>query len=105
MTIRVPSAPDSWAYLVKLIASSVELDPVPAITGTLLFAASIHKSIILSCSSWFKVGDSPVVPEGTSPWVPWFICHSTKSWKDFSSISPFLNGVINAVIDPLKIKN
>ena len=48
------------------MASSVELDPVPAITGILPFDSLTHNSITLSCSLWFKVGDSPVVPAGTN---------------------------------------
>ena len=49
---------------------SVLFDPVPAITGILPFASFIQSSITFSCSSWFKVGDSPVVPAGTKPLVP-----------------------------------
>ena len=53
-------------------ASSVELEPVPAITGTLLLHSLTSISIIFLCSLWDKVGDSPVVPPGTTPLVPFF---------------------------------
>ena len=32
-----------------------------------------HNSITLSCSSWLNVGDSPVVPAGTKPFVPFLM--------------------------------
>ena len=52
------------------IASKVLFEPVPAITGILLSVTLIVSSIIFLCSSCDKVGDSPVVPQGTSPWDP-----------------------------------
>ena len=63
-------APIPSAYLVNDIASSVELEPVPAKTEIFPLDSLTHNSITLSCSLWFKVGDSPVVPAGTSPDVP-----------------------------------
>ncbi len=44
--------------------------PVPAITGIRPFDSLIQSSINFWCSSWDKVGDSPVVPTGTKPFVP-----------------------------------
>ena len=58
------------ADLVKLIASLVEFDPVPARTGTLPAALWITDSITSSCSRCERVADSPVVPQGTRPSVP-----------------------------------
>jgi hypothetical protein len=55
------------------------------------------------CSLWLSVGDSPVVPHGTRPWVPWAICHSTRSWNAFSSILPCRNGVMRATIEPVNM--
>ena len=52
------------------MASLVELEPVPAITGTLPLEMLTVISIIFLCSEKSKVGDSPVVPHGTSPDVP-----------------------------------
>src|SRR3546814_15379673 len=53
-----------------MMASSVELEPVPAITGILPLATSTHSATTRLCSSWVKVGDSPVVPQGTRPCTP-----------------------------------
>jgi hypothetical protein len=52
------------------MASAVELEPVPAITGTRLRAVSTTISTTRRCSSWLSVGDSPVVPQGIRPSVP-----------------------------------
>src|SRR6185312_16610035 len=68
-------------------------------------AASMQSSTTRLCSAWLRVGDSPVVPQGTSPWVPCPTCHSTKSWKAFSSTARFRNGVTSATIEPLNIGN
>ena len=45
-----------------LIAVSVQLEPVPAMTGTRLATCSTVKRIASRCSSWLSVDDSPVVP-------------------------------------------
>jgi hypothetical protein len=58
------------ACRVRRIASSVEFDPVPAITGTRLAAASTTTSTTRSCSGWDRVGDSPVVPATTRVSLP-----------------------------------
>ena len=52
------------------MASEVEFEPVPAMTGTRPRAASMTSSTTRLCSSWLRVGDSPVVPQGTMPSVP-----------------------------------
>ena len=70
MTTKDASAPTFSAYFVNDMASSVELDPVPAVTGIFPLVSLTHNSITLLCSSWFKVGDSPVVPAGTRPAAP-----------------------------------
>ena len=44
-------------------------------------AWSMHHSTTCLCSSCDRVGLSPVVPTGTSPFVPSAICHSTMSRK------------------------
>src|SRR5882762_6282747 len=82
------------------MASLVELDPAPAITGTRPLASSMHHSTTRLCSSWLTVGLSPVVPTGTSPCVPSVICQLTSERKAASSSEPFLNGVTKAVNDP-----
>ena len=46
-----------------IIAVSVQLEPVPAITGTRLFTLSIANLIVLRCSPCVIVDDSPVVPQ------------------------------------------
>ena len=83
------------------MASAVEFEPVPAITGTRPAAVSMQSSMTCLCSSWLSVGDSPVVPHGTSPCAPWSICHSTSFLNAGASSLPFLNGVMRAVIEPL----
>src|ERR1700720_4738494 len=82
------------------MASLVELEPAPAITGTRPLASSTHHSTTRLCSSWLTVGLSPVVPTGTRPWVPSAICQPTSDRKAASSSEPFLNGVTRAVKDP-----
>src|SRR4030081_3623644 len=84
------------------MASLVELEPAPAITGTRPFASSMHHSTTRLCSSWLTVGLSPVVPTGTRPWVPSAICQLTNPRKAASSSEPFLNGVTKAVNEPRK---
>src|SRR5438105_5012468 len=74
------SAPAFLACLVRSIASSVEFEPVPAITGTPLpLAARMQMSITRLCSSIDSVGDSPVVPQGTRPSVPSLLCQAAPA--------------------------
>ena len=96
MTTSAASAPHAFAWRVRLIASSVEFEPVPATTGTRPLVTSTHISVTRWCSGWLSVGDSPVVPQGTRPCVPSEICHSTKSPNARSSTSPPSKGVISA---------
>src|ERR1700674_4181795 len=84
------------------MASLVELEPAPAITGTRPAASSMHHSTMRLCSSWLPVGLSPVVPTGTRPFVPSAICQLTSPRNAASSSEPFLNGVTKAVNDPRK---
>src|SRR3990172_12271331 len=86
------------------MASSVLFEPVPAITGILFFTVLTVTSITYSCSSCERVGDSPVVPQGTIPCVPFSIWNSMRSLNDFISTFPFLNGVTIATIEPCIIK-
>src|SRR3954451_13168576 len=62
----------------------------------------MHHSTTRLCSSWLRVGLSPVVPTGTSPCVPSAICQFTSARNADSSSEPFLNGVTKAVNDPRK---
>src|SRR5687768_16189923 len=84
------------------MASRVEFDPAPAMTGTRPRAVSTHSATTRMCCLWLRVGESSVVPTGTSPLVPSAICHSTSRLKAGSSNSPFLNGVMRAVMEPLR---
>ena len=59
----------------------VLLEPAPAMTGTRPAAVFTQSSTTRSCSSWLKCGRLTVVPTGTSPCVPWTICHSTNLFK------------------------
>src|SRR6478609_231739 len=85
------------------MASAVEFEPEPAITGTRPSDWSMHHSTTCLCSSCDRVGLSPVVPTGTRPLVPSEICQSTMSRNAFSSTEPFLNGVTSAVKEPRKL--
>src|SRR3712207_5963804 len=82
---------------------SVLLEPVPAITGTLPFA-TLTTVLMTSLSSASVIEDvSPVVPHGTSPWMPCPIWNSTSPSGASTSTSPLLNGVTSAVYAPLNI--
>src|SRR5688572_23210664 len=86
------------------MASRVLFDPAPAITGTFPAASSMQTSTTRLCSAWESVGDSPVVPTGTRPFVPSSICQETKLRKAFSSNAPSSrNGVTSAVIEPFSM--
>ncbi len=84
------------------MASTVELDPAPATTGTRPAATSTHSSTTRRCSAWLRVAVSPVVPTGTSPCTPPAIWRSTSARKAASSMAPSLNGVTRAGRTPLK---
>src|SRR5690242_14841966 len=87
----------------RLIASSVELEPAPAMTGTRPAAVLTHSSTTCRCSSCDSVEASPVVPQGTRQWVPLAIWRSTKATNALSSTLPLRKGVTRAGMDPLKI--
>ena len=55
---------------VSSIASAVEFEPVPAMTGTRFATSSTAVRMSRQCSSRSTVGDSPVVPTMTIPAVP-----------------------------------
>src|SRR5512134_2084977 len=101
---RAASAPAFLAYRVRTIASFVLFDPVPAITGTRPSAARITRSITRSCSSYESVADSPVVPHGTMPSVPFRIWNSTSRRNAAASTFPSRNGVTVATIAPWNIR-
>src|SRR5690349_3843830 len=87
----------------RLMASSVELEPAPAMTGTRPAAVFTQSSTTCRCSSCESVEASPVVPQGTSAWVPFAIWRSTRATKALSSTLPPRNGVTRAGQDPLKV--
>src|SRR4029078_1359474 len=95
--------PPHTAWRDNSMASAVEFEPEPAITGTRPSAWSMHHSTTCLCSSGDRGGLSPVVPTGTRPLVPSEICQSTMSRNAFSSTEPFLNGVTSAVKEPRKL--
>src|SRR5207249_10006858 len=74
--------------------------PPPALLCARPLASSRHHSPTRFCSSWRKVGLSPVVPTGPRPWVPSAICQLTRPRMAASSSEPFLNGVTKAVNEP-----
>ncbi len=103
MTSSSPSAPTLRAAADSSIVSRVEFEPVPATTGTRFFAAWTTISMIRMCSSTVTVGDSPVVPTGTSPSMPAAICSSTSLRSASSSTASPRNGVTSAVMTPVNI--
>src|SRR5580765_250061 len=98
-----PSAPACLACFVSDTASAVLLEPVPAITGTRRLTTSTVNSTTRWCSWCERVADSPVVPQGTIPFVPLAICHSIRSPKACSSTLPFRNGVTMAINAPVNM--
>ena len=95
------SAPTALACLTSSMASRVELEPAPAITGTRPAAVRMHRSTTRRCSSWERVAVSPVVPTGTRPWTPPEIWRSMRATKASSSTAPSRKGVTRAGITPL----
>ena len=69
----------SIAAFVSEIASEVEFAPVPATILHLPWANSIVFSMTLWCSSWLRVGDSPLVPTEQMPSIPAAVCASTSA--------------------------
>src|SRR5689334_8834097 len=100
---RAPSAPASSAPRVRRIASAVELDPLPAMTGTRPRATRTTSRTTATCSSCVSVAASPVEPQGTRPWIPAVICASTSAASARVSISPERKGVMRAVRAPVNI--
>src|SRR4028119_546260 len=82
---------------------SVLFEPVPATTGTRPFATLTTVLMTRRSSSSVMAGVSPVVPQGTRPWMPLWIWNSTIPSRASTSTSPFLNGVTRAVNAPLNI--
>src|SRR5215203_738210 len=82
---------------------SVLLDPEPAITGTRPFVTLTTVLMTMRSSSSLIAGVSPVVPQGTRPWMPLWIWNSTIPSRASTSTSPFLKGVTRAVNAPLNI--
>lgn len=92
-----PSAPASLAKRVRSMASRVLFEPAPASTGMRPLTCSTQMRMTSRCSSWLRVADSPVVPQGTRPLMPCSICHSMSSRNRSSSTRPLRNGVTMAV--------
>src|SRR3712207_7253049 len=82
---------------------SVLLEPVPAMTGTRPPATLTTVPMTSLSSASVMDGVSPVVPHGTSPWMPCPIWNSTSPSSASTSTSPFLKGVTSAVYAPLNI--
>ena len=66
-------------------------------------AASTTSWMTRRCSSLVRVGDSPVVPTGTSPSTPPAICSSTRRRSASSSSASPRNGVTSAVMTPVNM--
>src|SRR3712207_2870139 len=81
----------------------VLLEPVPAMTGILPFVTLTTVLMTRRSSASVIEGVSPVVPQGTRPWMPCSIWNSTSPSSASTSTSPFLKGVTSAVNAPLNI--
>ena len=82
------------------ITVSVQLPPVPAMTGTRPFTRSTTNWMTESFSSRLSVDDSPVVPQTTIASVPLAICSSISRVKAVKSTAPLWNGVMIATALP-----
>src|SRR4051794_19620665 len=79
------SAPTRSAYLTRSIAPAVVIEPTPATTGTRPATAETYSSMTRRCSSGLRLVNSPVVPHGTSPWIPAPTRRSTRVTRAASS--------------------
>ena len=100
-----PSAPRASARRLFSSMVWVELDPVPAITGTRPCAASMTQRRTASSSSWVMVELSPVVPRARMASVPLAMCH----WVSSLSLSKFTEpsawkGVTRATMEPFRLR-
>ena len=84
---------------------AVELEPVPAMTGTRPAAASMTTPRTASSSSWVMVELSPVVPRVRMASVPLATCHSTssRSFSKFTEPSAW-KGVMRATMEPFRLR-
>src|SRR5439155_11194565 len=98
--MSAPSAPAFLAKRVRRMASRVLLEPVPGMTLMRPAARSQTAAMTRSCSSWSKVGDSPVVPTGARQSVPCSTCQSTSFRRAGKSTWPSRNGVTSATVRP-----
>jgi len=90
---------------VRLMASKVEFEPVPAMTGNASrrsFDTKADYAFVLFMGQGCGLTGRAA---GYQPLEPCDICHSTNRWKAASSILPSVKGVIKAVIDPENIHN
>jgi len=69
---------------------------------SVFFVISTAISIHLLCSARVSVALSPVVPTGQTAFMPLSICLFIRFAYVCSSSFPFLNGVINAVVEPVE---
>src|SRR5680860_174847 len=101
-TCRLASAPTSLAAFVSVMASEVELEPVPAITGIRPAVLSTTNLTTSVCSSWDRVGDSPVVPQGRIAAQPisWIVYSTSLSRPSQSIPRSSLKGVITGITTP-----
>ena len=83
----------------------VELEPVPAMTGTRPAAASMTQRRTASSSSWVMVELSPVVPRARIASVPLATCHSASSFSFSKFTEPSAwKGVTKATMEPFKLR-
>ena len=83
----------------------VQLEPVPAMTGTRPAAEATTQRRVSSSSSWVMVELSPVVPRVKMASVPLAMCHSTssRSFSKFTEPSAW-KGVTRATMEPLRCR-
>src|SRR5690349_12396818 len=101
--MSAPLAPTSRARRTDSIVSRVLLLPAPATTGTRPFTSSTTTAMARARSSASMVTASPVVPMGSSTFVPPSSWKRTRARKASSSSAPSWNGVASAVMEPSKV--
>src|SRR5215207_10132720 len=96
----IGSSPERMANLSSqrlFMSLTMFIESVDSLTPTML-GSSARRS-----SSSVMAGVSPVVPQGTRPWMPPWIWNSTMPSRASTSTFPFLKGVTRAVNAPLNI--
>lgn len=95
-----------WYSRLFSIWVTVQLEPLPTITGTRPSTTRMVCSTTAASSSWLIVEYSPVVPRVRMPSVPAAICRSSSSVSISKLTLPsWQNGVTMATMEPCRCSN